>query len=354
MLQGVIQAELSLRYTAFRARRRLHALAPLAECADKVWTVAEAAHVMTPPALCLPGQQEKIRTLFDTTWEIERVRISGGRAPRKGVVGYEFSNAALVHGSVLCGRGEQRVLPHDRGSRPESLTSVIDVDCGALAGSYLGLLYFGHWLRDDSALELLGSEFGEPVTMAPPAEWTHCAEYRGVLDLQSRVTGAARFRKLFMFDDEDFSPHKAARLRALRARATKLGNGGGHRRIFLSRGLRDGGGRAFSNEQEIAAALAADGFAILDPMKMSVQDFARVLGGVDLLVGPEGSQFAHAALFLKPGAGLLAITSPNRFVTSHKRWCDDIGVRYGFVIPDESENGLTLNISDLKRTIELF
>lgn len=354
MLTGLTQAHLSLRYAAFRARRRLRALAEFADCADRTWNVADAAPVMTEPALCLSGQAEKIKTLFDTTWEVERQRIAGGRVERKAVVGYELSNAALVYGSILCKRSEKRVIPHDRGPRPSKLSPVVDAKRGALSASYLGLLYFGHWLRDDSALELLASEYGETVSLPPPSEWVHCDDYRRVLDLKSRVVGAARFKKLVIFDDEDFSPHKAARFQMLRARAAQLGNGGGHSAVFLSRGLRDGGGRAFNNEAEIAEALAADGFTILDPMKASVQDFARVLGGADLVVGPEGSQFAHAALFLRPGAGLLAITSPHRFVTSHKRWCDAIGVRYGFVVPDDREGGLNVNIDELKRTIDLF
>ncbi len=354
VLRSLGEADLSMRYVAFRARRRLRLLKTLAEAADKKWTVAPAETVMTAPSICLPGQAEKARqTCPNTSWDVERIRVSGGKVMREAVVAYQLSNAALVYGSILCGAGERRVVPYERGL-PADLSPVADFREGALSGSYLGLLYFGHWLRDDSSLELLAAEFSAPITLRPPSDWVHCDAYRRILSLSSQTVTSARFKRLVIFDDEDFSAHKTERLRKLRERAAKASKRTGPRLVFLKRGLRDNGARHFLNEEDVAAALAKDGFTIIDPLKSDVATFAETLGSADIVVGPEGSQLGHAALFLREGAGLLAITPPRRFVTGHKRWCDQLGIRYGLVMGDEQEEGFTANVGDVKRTIDLY
>jgi hypothetical protein len=354
MLNGLSQADLSFRHAAFRARRKLGQVLPIGAAAEKVWTIAEAETAETPPSLFLPGQPEKIRGLaWGGDWAIDRMRIFGGPMRRGAVVAYELRGAALVAGSILCKQSERRIFPYEAGSPPALNGSIADIKAAALTGSYLGLLYFGHWLRDDSTLELLANGYGDCVTPSPP-DWPHCKPYRSLLGLTARNVDAARFEKLVVFDDEDYTTHKMERMRALRARAAKRVAPGKARGVFFKRGIRDANSRRLVNEEELAAALADDGFAVLDPFKASADEIGGALAGADILVGPEGSQLAHGAIFLREGAGLLAITAPERFSSGHKRWADHLGVRYGFVIGDAVEGGHSVSVDDLRRTMDLF
>ncbi len=361
-MQSLQHVGLSLRHGLFRLRRRFGAARTMADAADKVWTIAPAETLNTPPSVFLPGEFDKVRIVEGrTTTEIEAKRVYGGLFERPPIMAYRYTNAFLYKGVVVARGAERRVLPYGVPPPPSHQFPVVSIREGALAGSYLGLQYFGHWLKDDAPLSLLAEQYGQPVSPSPPT-WhaahfaeSHIHAYAKFLDLPWRQEENVFFKSLVMFDDEDFNTHKSARLEILRQRALKrLGAPHKKRRVFIKRGISDKGPRRFHNEDAVAAALAEDGFDILDPPKASVEEIVQTLNGCDIVVGSEGSHLIHALYFLPPGAGLLAISAPNRFTTVNKRWTDLLNIQYGFTVGDAEEEGFSANIDDVKRTIDLF
>ncbi|NOX82671.1 MAG: glycosyltransferase family 61 protein [Alphaproteobacteria bacterium] len=361
-MQNLQHVGLSLRHGLFRLRRRFDAARTMADAADKVWTIAPAETLNTPPSVFLPGEYDKVRTIAGgTTTEIEMRRVCGGQFERPPIMAYRYTNAFLYRGAVVARGAERRVLPYGVTPSPSHQFPVVSIREGALAGSYLGLQYFGHWLMDDAPLSLLAEQYGQPVSPSPPT-WhaahfaeSHIHAYAKFLDLPWRQEGNVFFKSLVMFDDEDFTTHKGARLEVLRQRVlNRLGAPRDRKRVFIKRGISDKGVRRFHNEDAVAAALAEDGFDILDPTKASVEEIAQMLNGCDVVVGSEGSQQVHSLFFLPPGAGLLAITPPNRFTLVNKRWTDLLNIQYGFTVGDAEEEGFSANIDDIKRTIDLF
>lgn len=357
------RAALMANYARFRLQRRLSGVRNIFDHAKKSWIISPPETIETPPSLALDGEFDRIRAVEQwTTPEVERRRLLGGAFDRPAVTAYEYRDAILYKGSVFAAGAEKRILPFEHQAPPSTDHPVERFDEGALAGSYLGLMYFGHWLKDDAPLSLLAMEYGTPFSPSPPS-WhaaqfkeTHIGGYIDFLDVCWRQAQNVYCKKLIMFDDEDFTTHKGARLERLRTRAfDKLSapKRTGHR-VFIKRGIPDKGVRRFGNEEEISARLEAEGFAIVDPSKMNVIEIANVIHGAALIVAAEGSHQVHSIFTLPRGAGLLAVNAPERFCTVNKRWTDLLGLRYGFMVGDPAEEGFTADYDRLRRAIDLF
>ena len=299
---------LKTRYNMFRLRRRLTGERSIFEVANKVWEIAPPETQKTPPSLFLPGEMDKIRELeFRTTMDVETRRANGGLFERPAIKAYRFSNAVLYKSAVMANGGVRRILPYGMTPPSSEAFPVEEVSEGALAGSYLGLQFFGHWLKDDAPLSLLAADHGDPVSPSPPS-WhadefgqSHIHGYAEMLELPWRQAENVFFKTLIVFDDEDFTTHKGRRLKALRERAAKkFPKAGKKSRVFIKRGIGDSGVRKFANEDLVAEALQAEGFEILDPSKASAGQIGELLSRAELLVGAEGSHQVHGYSFCRP------------------------------------------------------
>jgi hypothetical protein len=351
-----------LHYARFRLWRRCFGALDFYAVAHKRWVIAPAEDLVTPASITLADEFERIgKVEHGSTLDIERRRTIGGVFSRPPVCAYQFRDAILFQGSVFAHNAEKRVLPYGAKPPPSSAFPVVETQDAALCGSYLGLTYFGHWLKDDAPLSLLADAFGTPLSPSPPA-WhaaqfadSHIGGYVKLLNLPWRQAENAICRSLVVIDDEDFTTHKAKRLEALRGRMrARIGPTPAGRRVFIRRGVPDAGPRLFHNENLVIEALAADGFEVLDPSQLNVEELARALSGADLVVGVEGSHQVHAIFSLRAGAGLLAITPPQRFTTVNKRWTDLLGIRYGYLVGEPESEGFRVDIDRLRRTIDLF
>lgn len=363
------RADLAARRVGFRVARRLGRSLNLVDLAEKAWEVAPSAMLHMPPSVCLPGEFEKARDIaFWTTWEVETRRVRGGPVALPPVNAFMVRDAILHRGSVYKGRGELLIVPQGevevlrRSVEPyeSSEYPVVDIAEGAITGSPLGMLFFGHWLCDDAPLALLASEYGEAVSPTPPnihrsaMSEDQIAAYARLLELPWRCEENVRFKQVVFFQDEEYTAHKGARLEHLRERLkARLGAAVRRKRVFVRRGVADRGPRKFVNEEAVIEALAREGFDVITPSEMTVEEITAALHGVELVVGVEGSQIAHSLLCLPRGGGLLLIMPPFRFGTGIKRRTDAIGVHYGFIVGDPQEEGFTVDAASLLRTIEL-
>jgi capsular polysaccharide biosynthesis protein len=79
-------------------------------------------------------------------------------------------------------------------------------------------------------------------------------------------------------------------------------NNSGHRRIYLSRNNQRAWSQRFiSNESDVEAALAAEGFDIVEPANMTLPEQAALFSDAKCVVGPHGSAFANLCF---AGAGI--------------------------------------------------
>jgi hypothetical protein len=267
---------------------------------------------------------------------------------------YLIRDAIIADGTLLTPKCFQRLAPEKRkyffrGS-PE------EIDEAALCSTYLTQKYFGHWLREGMSMELMAEDQGQEPLVLDHKPWTHEAAYRELLSLHPRRTRVAHCDRLWVFEFFQFNEGFTRTYNRLRERVrTRVGvSSEATKRVFLARG-QSGFARTLANRDEVRSALVAKGFTIIDPELMEVADIARILGEARLVVAPEGSAMAHAAIAMPAGAGLLAIIGAQHFNLPYKTISDALGFRFGLTIADPAEGDrFTQPIDRLLRAIDLM
>ncbi len=260
---------------------------------------------------------------------------------------YLLKNASLVDGRVYCGRWKGHWMP---GSLRDLFGAVEVLDSGSLACTWMGNLYFGHWLVDDVPLHLAAEAAGHPlITERTP--YTQQPDYRRMLGLAVRSVRRAQIGELVILDDVGQNHFRAERYHRLRARVSAHVGPGAAKPVFLVRGS-TGHNRALLNEAEIADYLSAQGFLIASPEHTPLPKLMQILGGAPLVVGVEGSHMTHALYGMAEGGTLCTIQPPNRFVNVVRGFANCIGLRYATVVGALAPGGFVMDVQKLRRILE--
>jgi hypothetical protein len=114
----------------------------------------------------------------------------------------------------------------------------------------------------------------------------------------------------------------------------RYGTPPGERRIYVSRlGHTQAGGstRVMQNEGQLIAALAALGFDIVEPQRLTAQEQIHAFASAGLVVGPSGSGLFNVA-FCHPGTKLIDIESEPHWIYAHAGLFASCGLRYGIFV----------------------
>ena len=123
--------------------------------------ICPAETMASRPAVCLPGQIEKIQGVPFGRKE-DAVNAALGHERHWGpTIRYEIADATLLDGSIYWGRS--RLFRADRRTI-SGAKDVVHLDEAVLLSSLQGCHYFGHWVMDDCSTYELAREFGAPVS----------------------------------------------------------------------------------------------------------------------------------------------------------------------------------------------
>jgi hypothetical protein len=316
----------------------------LQDLSSKRWTICPSEQQRVPPAIFLEQDLAKITAVMeDTTLEQEMARIRGGQIEHAATMAYQLADCELLNGNLYKGavrypltKQAQRLFEF---KRTESITEA------ALASTYYGSFYFGHWLTDDLSLCLAAQSWGTPVIPERPA-YSHESGYRELTNIQPNSVASAYFQQLIIFDDFGQNSFKRTRYEEIRSRLSKIPaiNAGG--KVLIRRG-QQGAARVLTNAAEIEQLLVAQGFYIVDPEQSTVQEIVAATQGARLVVGLEGSHLLHCIYTMAQNGGLCVLQPPFRFNNVLKNYADGVGISYGFVIGQANENGFSINPDDL-------
>lgn len=236
-----------------------------------------------------------------------------------------IDDAWMMDGSVFI-RGSQRIALGNvltppsllRRMLPRPVAPMACLDEGVLVGTCAGATWFGHWVEDELPLQILGRDYGTPVTSARQA-YAHEPAYHAALGLiPPRALGTARIGRLVVVDEFAQNPHKARRFAQMRQRLGGPSNG---RRVYLYRGD-SGTPRRMINERQLAERLVAEGFHVVDVGRASFADISAACRGAEVVAGIEGSHLAHALFMMADYGALLILNPPNQVHTT----VADVGV----------------------------
>jgi Glycosyltransferase 61 len=308
------------------------------------------------PAVYLPGQIDrvtdfKIDPWFQTTKEAEIAQAISTTATHVPTVAYHIKDAVLFDGSIYVGHVRHPIA--DKSLFVSAAHAPYHIKTGALASSYLGTKYFGHWLRDDCTKYLLAEEFGLPLCLRGAA-FGHQQKYQAYFGQDWTPTDRARIDHLVVFQDFSQNSLKRKRYRVLRERIKAHFPGnirGSH--IYLRRG-QTGVPRIIQNEDEIIDALIQRGFVILDVASDSLDHIIGTLVNAKIVVSLEGSHIAHCVFASPENSGLLVLQPPDRFAAMHRGWSECLGIRFGFVVGAVGDVGYYFTVPEILRTIDLL
>lgn len=198
--------------------------------------------------------------------------------------------------------------------------------------------YF-HWIVDIlprlALLDRVGIDPEVPIVVGPRlpsfAQQTleRCRRGRPILQLEP---GVHRFERLFvptrMSWEGDASPEVLDYWRKV-GLAPPHGAAAGGRRLYVSRS--DAPFRQVVNEQDVIAALSAQGFETVVPSGLSVAEQAKLFSSADIIAGAHGAAFANL-VFARPGTCLVEVFQDGHFSPSYYWIAGRLKMKYGAMV----------------------
>lgn len=328
----------------------------LKDLASKRWELCGPETANTLPAIYLPGELDRIKSV--SPWrelgaELESIR--GGIARHSGSEAFLIEDVELV-GAFLY-KGPAKAQP-GYGERQWRLSAAIVPERhreSHLVTSHMGSHFFGTLLLDDYPLALLPPQGAHRFLMgAQPSQ--HNAQYRELLELPNGpILQRARIDRLIMYTDFAQNSLKAKRYEALRAtlRRNCPHKGTSSAGVYLRRG-RSGELRLLENEAQIEETLIRMGFDIIDPLTLTAAEISSRALDAPLVVSVEGSHLSHAIFSASEHATFVVLQPPDRLCMSYKEYTDRVGhMRFAFLVGDRSVEGFRVEPDHLMRLLDL-
>ena len=312
-----------------------------------------------PPAVFLPGQLERVTQWgedlwFETSSSEQVAQAISTTVTYAPTIAYHIKDAVLFDGSVYAGRFRYPLHPNaDKSIFASTMHAPEHVGDGALASTFLGTRFFGHWLSEDCTKYLL-AEGAARVVCARRSPYQHQQEYQSCLRQDWTGIDRARIDHLTIYQDFGQNSHKRKRYDVLRERLGSCvpakGRGDG---VYLKRGG-TGVTRQIQNEDEIVDSLTKRGFAVVDVASDNLEHIVGTLLNAKVVVSMEGSHIAHCIYSVPKDSALLVLQPPDRFAAAHRSWSAPMGIRFGFVVGSRSEAGYSFSVAEILRTVDLL
>jgi len=306
------------------------------------------------PAIALPDEFDRVLKPRHNISIVElAAAVAGGPTMHGPTVAYRFRDVLLADGSIYVGFRYEQVAKFRRrpiifGHFPEYETAQLCADSGSD-------IFFGHWLCDSLAKEMLAKERGLRPLNQPNDLRIHEQGYRSILGMTADMPQTAYIRDLWTVDDRGYNSDHVRRFRALRTklRETREAETKASRLIYLGRGRTGESGRNLQNEQEIQAALDATGFDAIHPEEIAPPEIRDALMYARIVVSVEGSALAHAVLALPEGSAIVVIQPANRFSHAFKSVSEFAGIRFAYIVAEQRGTQLWLDPARLIKLIEM-
>lgn len=325
----------------------------LQDVASGTWEISPAQTRLSRPSYALPGQLERV-THFQFSGVDPQSDLAGGREVfHTATRAHLLRDATLFDGCLY--KGGFSLWLHPRTSLPIVPRLEQEIDRAALYSTTSGSRYFGNWLIDDCVTYPLAVQHGTPITTTKMFE-PHMTGYETLLGMRPQRCKSAYMHEVVVFEDFGLNANKALRSRRLReALIATVGDPvRPHPGVFLQRGG-TGERRLLLNELELAEQLARTrGLRIVNPAQMTAAEIVEACAGSQIVVGVEGSQLFHAFAVLAPGACVLTLQPPMRFVTWIKNLTDCQDQHFGYVVGLPRGSDFWVDPDEVERTFDLL
>jgi len=327
--------------------------ASLQQQAHRQWTLAPAESTTIPPAIYDPAHCARIRRL--SPWRNQRFEDllrEGGSLRHAASTAYAVRNATLAGSHLYCGPAKHQCGPS--GDTWFSKSERLQLAEAHLAATFASTHSFANFVLDELSLQMAIPE-GALQIGAVGNHFEHSTGYRQLLQLPSILNiPFAQIQEITIYEDYAQHSAKRARYQQLRSRLrttlapTHLAPPPG---VFLDRG-ETGERRWLTNSEAIRDALAARGFLILQPWRMSTEAILATMLDAPMVVGVEGSHLSHAAYTLAEHGCFLVLQPPDRFAMTYKEFTDCMSMRFAFLVGIPTQDGFEVPVEELLRMLD--
>lgn len=313
------------------------------------WVICPEVTESLRPSIFVSEDLSRVSGVFPgetIAGEIEKAVAT--QATHRATKAYELRDAVMVQGHLFTAKAIHKISRQPiplvaRGIQREQ-------DSAVLASTRWGHLFFGHWMTDDLTLTLaaqdLGNAVGHSDNLTPQQN-----QYLDGLNLRLPEADSTTYRKITILDDYGQNHYKRSRHSRLRDIAASVVRSTRHRGVMLLRGD-SGERRVLVNESEVADEARRRGFAVLDPRDHTATEMIEACLDAKLVLGVEGSQMAHGAMWMSSDGTLLELQPPNRFNVHFKQTCDCRGLQYAFMVGHPADGGFSCDLNALKRLLD--
>lgn len=310
-----------------------------------------------PKAIYLESSLERIKALSPwRNWSQEQLFIHGGKAELPASRAYLVEDVNVVGPFIYRGPakynpgfGPEQLLLKEAGSRQ-------DIDRANLVTTWGGSHFFGALLLDDFVIELNADDPENNIRMKTKP-YGHEATYRKLLGLNhSSLIEYARVGRLALYSEPSNNSFRTNRYRVLRGRLRENIDGGvafAATGVYLKRG-RTGEDRLLENEHVIETYLEQNGFDIVEPAALTVEEIVRRTMDAPVVISVEGSHISHILFSIAEEGALVVLQPPDRFSTVYKEYTDCMGMRFAFIVGLQSSGGFTVPLDEMKRVLDLI
>lgn len=322
---------------------------PISDVASETIQLAPAIEREHPAAIALPSEFERVlAVMHETALEHELGRLRQGTRRHGPTIAYRLDNAILAQGSLYFDGGHSVIRGGCDALLPRPQDRLTEMQ---LCTNYFIERYFGHWLIDGRALELLADQMSLRGLVLNRKPWLHEPGYRKMSDTEAVRTDNALVGRLWVIDDHSVNENRIARIGELRSRIRAAARPTDKKRIVLARGTL-GSPRDLINSDEVYQALQKEGFEIINPEHETVGSIVNALSSAEIVIAVEGSVQSHCTYAMPVGSTLLTIQPPTRFNAVSKDRADAVGMNWAFVVADPREDDFYLPLDRLDRTLE--
>jgi hypothetical protein len=344
-----------LKRIAFRiAKRRF---VDLNSAAQKTAVLCPEETVLLPKAIYLPGALDRIMGIsMWRNWNQEKELIFGLKIVAHATKVYFLKNADIAGAYIYSGAAKYRPGFGRETLMLNNVQKHRAIQKASLVTTYAGSLFFGPLLVDDFLLELNAENPGDNIKMVT-RPYHHEHAYRQLLGLEGTyLVDNARIGNLTLYEQPAINSLRTKQYRIFRERVRKkypLYNKGTRPKIYLKRGG-SGQKRLLDNEMEIEAMLVREGYQIVAPSELSVDEIVRKTLNADIVISIEGSHLSHVIFTMANNGAFVVLQPPDRFSAVYKEYADCMDMTFAFVVGDKTENGFKVDIGMLLRTIDLI
>ena len=327
--------------------------------ASRVWEHAPGGTETIEPIVLMPGSLERVVS-GPTTWGTpitrEAVVCDALRCERNvaPTTLYEIRDALVSHGSVYA-RGHRYALTF-KPTREAFRGAAETINEAVLVSSPWGSGFFGHWIVEDCALQLLAESLGPEVIDIVRPIYKHEPGYRELLELAApRQVEHALVKKLTVIVDGGATFDKRRRIATLRERLRKnLGplppvQAG----VYVDRGS-TGARRSLINKDVVIARLKERGFSVIEPEKLTSRQVATALATAQFMIGVDGSHLFPDVVTMSTGSTVIELHPANRFYPVQRVYLHPLGIKYAVLIcPHRNEGEFEAKLDELDDLLEL-